>query len=224
MYEIVILGALGICSYSESISVEACELISVDIVSSGVPSVVSNDGTISISPNSGIAPYQYSIDGGQNFSENNLFENLPSGLYNVVVKDALEVCLYEESIRVEIESIIINEFNYRSSEEFDPEDWIELYNPKSSSVDLSNWQIRDENPNHIFMIPEGTVIDGNGFLIIVKDENKFLNAFPEIPFIGELGFGLGRSDAIRLFNSANKLSIVRAFTSINDSPSSKLFL
>ena len=205
MYEIVIQGALGICSYSESISVEACELISVDIVSSGVPSVVSNDGTISISPSSGIAPYQYSIDGGQNFSENNFFENLPSGLYNVVVKDALEVCLYEESIRVEIESIIINEFNYRSSEEFDPEDWIELYNPKSSSVDLSNWQIRDENPNHIFMIPEGTVIDGNGFLIIVKDENKFLTAFPEITFIGELGFGLGRSDAIRLFNSANKL-------------------
>ena len=39
----------------------------------------------------------------------------------------------------------------------------------------------------------------------MKDTNDFSNVHPNIPHIGELGFGLGRSDAIRLFNSESKL-------------------
>ena len=42
-------------------------------------------------------------------------------------------------------------------------------------------------------------------MVVVRDESDFSGAFPEIPFIGELGFGLGDSDAVRLFNSASKL-------------------
>ena len=158
-----------------------------------------------IIPNSGTGPYQYSNDGGQNFFDNNVFENLPSGLYNVVVTDSQNICRYEQSIRVEIESIIINEFNHKSSDDFNTDDWIELYNPKSSTVDISNWIIKDENDNNSFVIPQGTQIIGNGFLVIVKDTNDFSTFYPNIPHIGELGFGLGRSDAIRLFNSESKL-------------------
>ena len=106
---------------------------------------------------------------------------------------------------MEVESIIINEFNHNSSDDFNSDDWIELYNPKSINIDISNWIIKDDNDNHIFVIPNGTQILGNGFLVIVKDGNDFSNVYPEIPFIGELGFGLGRSDAIRLFNNESKL-------------------
>jgi len=205
VYDIVVEGANGLCSYSESVSIEACTFTEVDVESSGVPSVTSNEGSITITPNSGTAPYQYSNDGGQNFVDTNVFENLPSGLYNIVVKDSQNICRYEQSIRVEIESVIINEFNHNSSDDFNSDDWIELYNPKSTNIDISNWIIKDDNDNHIFVIPNGTQILGNGFIVIVKDGNDFGNVYPETPFIGELGFGLGRSDAIRLFNNESKL-------------------
>ena len=88
---------------------------------------------------------------------------------------------------------------------FNPGDWIELYNPKSAAVDISNWQIRDDNDTHVFVIPEGTQIAGNGFLVIVKDAAAFSSAFPSTPYMGELGFGFGGTDAVRVYNSESKL-------------------
>ena len=104
-----------------------------------------------------------------------------------------------------VEGLVINEINYRSSVAFDPGDWIELYNPKAVTIDISNWQIKDDNSTHVFVLPEGTQIAGNGFLVIVKDAAAFSSVFPNIPFIGELDFGFGGSDAVRLFNSESKL-------------------
>jgi hypothetical protein len=84
-------------------------------------------------------------------------------------------------------------------------DWIELYNPKTASLDISNWQIKDDNNTHVFVIPEGTQIAGNGFLVLVKDAVAFSSVFPNIPYIGGLGFGFGGSDAVRVYNSDSKL-------------------
>ena len=204
-YNISVIGSAGICTFEQHITIESCSLTTVDFEVVGVPSSTSTDGSITIIPNSGVGPYQYSIDGGQNFYENNFFEELPSGLYNIVVNDSQEICSFEDSVRIEIESVIINEINYRSHEEFTPNDWIELYNPKSYAIDLSDWQIRDDNNNHVYNIPEATIIEPEGFLVVARDESDFSSAFPEIPFIGELGFGLGGSDAVRLFNSESKL-------------------
>ena len=46
--------------------------------------------------------------------------------------------------------------------------------------------------NHVFTIPIGTEIGGNEYLVIVKDESDFISVFNDIPYVGELGFGLGR--------------------------------
>ena len=125
-YNISVIGSAGICTFEQHITIESCSLTTVDFEVVGVPSSTSTDGSITIIPNSGVGPYQYSIDGGQNFYENNFFEELPSGLYNIVVNDSQEICSFEDSVRIEIESVIINEINYRSHEEFTPNDWIEL--------------------------------------------------------------------------------------------------
>ena len=205
VYNIVIEGAEGFCSYSESVMIEACEFTTVDVDVIPVSSVVSTDGSIEINPTSGLSPYQYSIDGGQNFVDSNTFTNLAVGDYNIVVKDASGVCLYETGALLQVEGIVINEINYRSSETFKPNDWIELYNPKLISIDVSNWEVKDDDDTHVFVIPDGTQIEGNGYLVLVKDASDFISVFPNIAFVGELGFGLGRSDAVRLFNSENKL-------------------
>jgi len=53
---------------------------------------------ITISPSAGFAPFQYSIDGGQTFVDENTFSNLAPGDYAIMVLDANEICSYEESI------------------------------------------------------------------------------------------------------------------------------
>ncbi len=100
-------------------------------------------------------------------------------------------------------NIVINEINYKSSDDFDTGDWIELYNPNSNSIDLSNWFFKDNNDSNIFIIPEGTIIQGDGYIVIVRNSDNFLDFFPEITnIIGEFDFGLSSSsDGVRIYNS-----------------------
>lgn len=89
--------------------------ISANFTISDATSETANDGMISIDPANGIAPYQFSIDGGQTFSNNILFENLAPGTYEVVVKGLSDVCIYEETIEVGFD--IMNSINNISSNE-----------------------------------------------------------------------------------------------------------
>ena len=130
-YDVIISTNNGLCTYQETVEVEACELTLVDITSTDASSVITTDGSIVIIPVSGEAPYQYSIDGGQNFSWLNSFENLPVGDYNIVVLDNLGVCEYH--IGVPIESLgIVN-----IEDDFEQEEAIRLYpNPASDQINV----------------------------------------------------------------------------------------
>ena len=62
-------------------------------------------------------------------------------------------------------TIMINEINYNSSDEIDPGDWVELYNPSASVIDISGYQFKDEDDDHIFLIPNETMIECHSFLV-----------------------------------------------------------
>jgi len=109
VYNVSVLGVTGMCSYQETVTIEACEFTSVDIIATEVPSVVSASGSIEITPTSGMGPYLYSIDGGQNFESTNIFTDLPVGTYNVVVQDASEICIYEEGVPIVVEGMGIDD-------------------------------------------------------------------------------------------------------------------
>ena len=49
------------------------------------------------------------------------------------------------------------------------EDWLELYNPQDEELDISGFQLQD-SAQIPWSIPEGTVIDAQGFLIIWADD------------------------------------------------------
>jgi hypothetical protein len=105
-----------------------------------------------------------------------------------------------------VETIVINEINYRSSDHFNANDWVELYNPNPFPLDLSNWSLKDNDDTHVFNFPSGTLISPQGFLVLVRDANDFTAVFPEITnYVGNFNFGLGTSDAVRLFNENNIL-------------------
>jgi large repetitive protein len=49
----------------------------------------SDDGTITVNANSGVAPLTYSINNGSTFLPSGVFSNLPAGTYDIVVSDAV---------------------------------------------------------------------------------------------------------------------------------------
>ena len=102
---------------------------------------------------------------------------------------------------------IINEINYHSSNQFDSGDWIEIYNPSTEPIDISNYIFKDENDDHIYIIPEYITIDPGGYLIICQDLTAFHSLFPQVSnYLGDFDFGLSNGgELIRLYNSAGTL-------------------
>jgi len=114
---------------------------------------------------------------------------------------------YEIPVTTDTGDIVINEINYHSSDDFDPEDWVELYNPGTDDLDISGWEFKDENDEHIFVIPDNTILSADEYIVLCKDSALFSNLFPDVTnYIGDLGFGLsGGGEPIRLFDAEDAL-------------------
>ena len=152
------------------------------------------------------AGYEFSHWGGESDStEEIIYINLT---------DTTEVTPYFSAVNSH-DLIVINEINYNSGTDFNSDDWIELYNPNPYEVDISLWKLKDNDDSHEYLIPEGTVIEGEGFIVAVKDIADYASVFPDaLNYIGDLGFGLGSSgDSVRLFDSENILQDQVIYTS-----------
>lgn len=103
--------------------------------------------------------------------------------------------------------VVINEINYNPPSDLDTEDWVELYNPESTEVDVAGWVFQDAEAEHRFVLPAGTVIPAGGFLVLARDTAVFRDHFPEQgPAVGDLGFGLsGDGEHLRLYNLLGEL-------------------
>jgi hypothetical protein len=104
-------------------------------------------------------------------------------------------------------NVVINEINYNSSNDFDPDDWVELYNPTSDNFNLGNWVFKDEANDHNFIIPENTILSAGEYLVLCKESYSFTALFPSVTnFIGDFDFGLSAGgELIRLFDSNGNL-------------------
>jgi hypothetical protein len=75
------------CDFTAVATVPAC---AIDVMATVTNETDTNgNGGISLSASNGNPPFQYSIDGGDNFQFNSIFINLPAGVYNVVVQDGI---------------------------------------------------------------------------------------------------------------------------------------
>lgn len=81
----------------------------------------------------------------------------------------------DQSTTTATSDVVINELQpsntstaQDSSLQFD--DWIELYNRSSSAIDISGFFLTDNDNNLTrWRIPDGTTIEGNGYLIVWAD-------------------------------------------------------
>ncbi len=99
--------------------------------------------------------------------------------------------------------IVINEINYNSDNLTNPGDWVELYNPNSTSIDLSNWQFYDSE--NTFTLPSGTTLGAGEFLVLAEDATQFGSIFPHLnngtDYIGNLAFNISNGgERISLFD------------------------
>jgi hypothetical protein len=105
------------------------------------------------------------------------------------------------------DSLVINEINYNSADNFDTRDWVEFYNPQDYEINISGWEFKDSDDAHIYEFPENTIIEPDGYLVLVRDSADFQTFQPDITnFIGEFDFGLSaEGELIRLYDSTGAL-------------------
>ncbi len=104
-------------------------------------------------------------------------------------------------------SVVINEINYNSPANADAGDWVELLNPTNNPIDISDWVLKDDEDVHEFVMPQETVLEPQGYLVLCRNTNKFIGVHPDVwPYVGEFDFGLSSSgDAVRLYNETGEL-------------------
>ena len=76
------------CALADEVSVGNALFATYDI--GGVINCFGEPGlTLTVNASGGMPPYRYSIDGGENWQDNNVFTDLSSGTFEVVVEDAM---------------------------------------------------------------------------------------------------------------------------------------
>lgn len=125
---------------------------------------------------------------------------------------------YDLEVTTETGELVINEINYKSSDDFDTEDWVELYNPGTSDLNISGWVFKDEDDTHIFEMPDNTTISADGYLVLCADISAFTALFPTVTnYVGDIGFGLsGSGELVRVFDAEGLL--IDSVTYSDDAP------
>ncbi len=104
--------------------------------------------------------------------------------------------------------VLISEVFYDTPGRDSKEEWIELYNPTNSAVDLSGWTLSDNRKT--YTIPSGTIIAAGAYIVIARNQNGFFNLYGFNPDISGLTLSLGnRGDQVILKdNSGQEIDFV----------------
>ncbi|MBI1390314.1 MAG: hypothetical protein GC154_17890 [bacterium] len=100
-------------------------------------------------------------------------------------------------------AVVINEIMYNGPDTLQGDfEWIELFNPGASAVNIAYWKLRDDSDNHEFVFPAGLSIAPKGYLLIADEKDPRWTG----PVLTGLPFGLGdNGDSVRLFDPNDRL-------------------
>jgi hypothetical protein len=111
-----------------------------------------------------------------------------------------------DSLVLIISPVIINEIMFNPATDQNTGDWFELFNPQPVSIDLSGWLIQDDTNSNQFRLPPQSTLTGQSYLVVCRDTASFRVYYePVKKRIGNLPFGLGASDQIRIFSPISEL-------------------
>ncbi len=144
--------------------------------------------------------YRFSHWSGAVDSENITIAIDPNRIINLTANFTAQTSTADQS------DVLFNEINYNSNEAAVVGDWIELYN-NGSSQDLTDWQFKDDDDEHVFQFPVGTILEADAYLVVTRDSEKFTARFPNVAnYLGNFDFGLSsKGEFLRLFDSEGAL-------------------
>lgn len=123
-----------------------------------------DDGVLLVVPQNGLQPFQYSLDNGASFQNDNIFDGLAAGAYTVLVKDAND-CEYSETISIEsctLEAVItVNNTNGGADGSIS----IDATNGTGNITYSINGGATFVNSNQFTALPS------NNYSVIVQDES-----------------------------------------------------
>ncbi len=85
--------------------------------------------------------------------------------------------------------VVINEIMYHPVSEDDDDEYVELYNRGTGTVDLSYWQFTD---GISFMFPEDTELAPGSYLVVARDAAHIIARYPQLNVSNTLGDCSGR--------------------------------
>lgn len=114
---------------------------------------------------------------------------------------------FEERIDQKTPMVLINEINYNSPDNYNPGDWIELYNNSDEIFDLEDWKLKDEDDQHVFTFLSGMELNPRSFIVVCENTDDFASIFPEVDsWTGDLGFKFSNAgEVIRLYDENENL-------------------
>jgi len=105
--------------------------------------------------------------------------------------------------------LVVSEVNYNSDNGFDSGNWIELWNPGTSDIELTGFYLKRETPYQRIEFPDNLKLSANGLLVIANDKTKFLNAYPGFDttklIVNQLMDLDNTGDSIKLYNQYDAL-------------------
>lgn len=109
--------------------------------------------------------------------------------------------------------ITISEINYNSHDTIDTDDWFELQNLTSDTLDLSFWTVHDGNEFNSYSMPMGTKILPDSFLVVTKSQADFTVHNPDVTNrVGSFNWGIGNGgDEITIRDFQNEFVLAMEF-------------
>lgn len=106
--------------------------------------------------------------------------------------------------RFSFAQVIINEIMYH--DENSDLEFVELFNTGDEAVDLSGWSIRDSQEDNVFLIPNGTSIRSQDYIVIADDSVLFNQIYDFFPHLDGIPYNFSNAeDSVRLFSPEGTL-------------------
>ena len=148
----------------------------IDVFTEPVSCLGYDNGTVSIIVGNGaITPVSYSIDGGETFNSYFVYENLPFGTYEVLVKDALDCALVQEvSVEASQEPIqvITGSQDALCNGESNGSVFIESVTGGNVGADGYNLNWFTSTNSNIISTDSSVSVPAGSYYLIVTDDNE----------------------------------------------------
>jgi len=92
---------------------------------------------------------------------------------------------------VRADYVVISEVYYDTSGTDSVEEYVKLYNPTTSTIDISSWKIEDASS--LYTIPTGFTVAPDSYFTLARNGDTFLADYNKTADVGDLSISLGNS-------------------------------